>query len=89
MHAEDQKTPEQKEREAHLLRSLLELIDERDKLERRKMNTERRYLHVHVDRPLICIVVVPYTINLKIISEYLSIWVCARGILRSRFSVLW
>ncbi len=39
--AEDQKTPEQKEREAHLLKELLELIDDRDKLERRKMTAER------------------------------------------------
>jgi len=38
---EDQKSPAQKEREAHLLKELLELIDERDKLERRKMSTER------------------------------------------------
>jgi len=38
---EDQKSPAQKEREAHLLKELLDLIDERDKLERRKMSTER------------------------------------------------
>ena len=39
--AEEQKSPAQKERAAHLLAELLELIDERDKLERRKMSTER------------------------------------------------
>ena len=37
---EEQKTPEQKDREARLLKDLLELIDERDKLERIKMSTQ-------------------------------------------------
>ena len=34
---EEQKSTEQKAREEHLLRELLGLIDERDKLERKKM----------------------------------------------------
>lgn len=38
---EDQKTPQQKDREDTLLRELLDLIDERDTLERRKMATSR------------------------------------------------
>ena len=42
MYKEGQKSPAQKEREAHLLEELLELIDERDKLERTKMTTERK-----------------------------------------------
>ena len=42
MCAEDQKTVEQKAREDHLLRELLELIDERDKLERKKMANMKR-----------------------------------------------
>lgn len=39
---ENDKTAAQKDREAHLLRELLELIDERDKLERKRMSTERK-----------------------------------------------
>ena len=39
-YTEEQKTPEQKDREAKLLKDLLELIDERDKLERIKMSTQ-------------------------------------------------
>ena len=39
---EEQKSTEQKEREAHLLKELIELIDERDKLERRKMINMRK-----------------------------------------------
>lgn len=40
-HTEDQKSKEQKEREAYLIKKLLELIDDKDKLERRKMSTAR------------------------------------------------
>ena len=39
---EDEKTTAQKDRAAHLLRELLELIDERDKLERKRMSTESK-----------------------------------------------
>ena len=35
---EEEKTTEQKERADHLLKELLELIDERDRLEKRKMD---------------------------------------------------
>jgi len=42
IYKEGQKSPAQKEREAHLLEELLELIDERDKLERTKITTERK-----------------------------------------------
>ena len=58
MHAcsDDRKTEQQKERAAQLLSQLLELIDERDKLERRKMSTERRCVKVvtnnHFHTPL-------------------------------------
>lgn len=38
--SEEKKSQEQKDREAHLLSELLNLIDERDKLERRKMSAE-------------------------------------------------
>lgn len=34
---EEEKSKEQKEREDHLLKELFELIDERDRLEKRKM----------------------------------------------------
>ncbi len=40
--ADDEKTEQQKERDAQLLRQLLELIDERDKLERRKLSAQKR-----------------------------------------------
>ena len=40
--AEDDKTTTQKDREAQLLRELIELIDERDDLERKRMSTERK-----------------------------------------------
>jgi len=40
---EDQKTIQQKEREAQLLQQLIELVDEKDKLERGKLTAERRY----------------------------------------------
>ena len=39
-YTEEQKTTEQRAREAKLLKDLLELIDERDKLERVKMSTQ-------------------------------------------------
>ena len=39
---EEEKTAAQKDREAQLLRELIELIDERDTLERKKMTTERK-----------------------------------------------
>ena len=42
VYKDGQKSPAQKEREAHLLKELLELIDERDKLERTKMTTEMK-----------------------------------------------
>jgi hypothetical protein len=40
--AEDEKSMVQKAREEHLLRELLELIDERDKLERKKMTNMKK-----------------------------------------------
>ena len=39
---EDEKSGEQKAREEHLLRELFELIDERDKLERKKMTNMKK-----------------------------------------------
>ena len=42
LHAEDDKTTAQKDREAQLLRELIELSDERDTLERKRMSTERK-----------------------------------------------
>ena len=38
--AENQKTEEQKEMESRLLKQLLQLIDERDKLEKKKLTAE-------------------------------------------------
>lgn len=40
--SEDEKSGEQKAREEHLLRELFELIDERDKLERKKMTNMKK-----------------------------------------------
>ena len=39
--SEEEKSVEQKERADHLLKELLELIDERDRLEKRKMDSLR------------------------------------------------
>ena len=55
-YTDDRKTEQQKERAAKLLSQLLELIDERDKLERRKMSAEKRCAKIvtnnHFQTPL-------------------------------------
>ncbi len=42
---EDLKTGEQKERAAQLLKQLLQLIDQRDALEREKLSAQKRYVY--------------------------------------------